>query len=174
MGQLGCTYAVKASRDVSLATEFGFNVYSYESGVRVGCELWRRRRRTPGGEVSEEEEEDGDDGAGGWAREKMQGFRRRGRPLDAAQEMQQHRRHGVRGGDDDGSGGRHPGRRGEDEDDEEDVQGVLKARVDQRGRIGVLWEGKVKELLLSAGVEFDLRRKERMWRGVGVEVAYSS
>lgn len=130
MGQLGCTYAVKASRDLCLASEFGFNVYSYESDVRVGLELWRRRK--PGPDLA-------------WARAKMDA------PVPPAQTEPHH-----------------------EPDKQNDINGVLKARVDQRGRIGVLWEGRVKELLFSTGATFDLRRRERWFRGVGVEVMYSS
>ncbi|KAF2103862.1 mitochondrial distribution and morphology protein 10 [Rhizodiscina lignyota] len=55
-----------------------------------------------------------------------------------------------------------------------DVAGVLKTRVDQNWRIGVLWEGRIKELLFSLGVSFDLRRREQIFRAVGVELQYSS
>lgn len=57
---------------------------------------------------------------------------------------------------------------------DEDVTGVLKARVDQKWRIGVLWEGRVKELLFTVGASFDLKRREQIFRAVGVEVQYSS
>lgn len=60
------------------------------------------------------------------------------------------------------------------EGEEEEEGGCLKARVDQKGGIGVLWEGRVKELLVSAGVEVDLRGRQDLIRGIGVEVAYSS
>lgn len=56
----------------------------------------------------------------------------------------------------------------------EQVDGVLKARVDQNWRIGVLWEGRVKELLVSIGADIDLKRRERVLGSVGLEVSYSS
>lgn len=57
---------------------------------------------------------------------------------------------------------------------DEDVTGVLKARVDQDWRIGVLWEGRIKELLFTLGATFDLKRRERILGAVGVELSYSS
>lgn len=54
------------------------------------------------------------------------------------------------------------------------VSGVLKARVDQNWKVGVVWEGRVKELLFSLGASVEVRRKEQIFRAVGVEVQYSS
>lgn len=118
MGSLESTYSVRASRLLALSSRFDFNVYSYESGLVLGMELWRLRE---------------DDGLG-WARRKMTG-----------------------------GGG-----------EEEEMAGVLKARVDQRGNVGLLWEGRVKELLFCAGVDVDLKGGENLFRGVGLEVSYSS
>ena len=61
-------------------------------------------------------------------------------------------------------------------DEEEDLSGCLKTRLDQRGGLGVLWEGRTKELLYSVGMNVDLRGAGSggMWRGVGMEVCYSS
>lgn len=56
----------------------------------------------------------------------------------------------------------------------EDVAGILKAKVDQNWRVGLLWEGRMKELLFTLGASFDLRRRERVIAGVGLEVQYSS
>lgn len=52
--------------------------------------------------------------------------------------------------------------------------GVLKARVDRKYRVGVLWEGRVKDFLVSAGSALDLRARERPFRSVGLELQYSS
>ena len=56
----------------------------------------------------------------------------------------------------------------------EDMSGCLKARVDQRGSLGLLWEGRVKELLYSCGVTVDLKSPENMIRGFGIEMQYTS
>ena len=45
MGNLSSTYAVKAGQNLALCSRFDFNVYSYESDLQLGCELWRRRSR---------------------------------------------------------------------------------------------------------------------------------
>ncbi|KAF2260172.1 mitochondrial distribution and morphology protein 10 [Lojkania enalia] len=57
---------------------------------------------------------------------------------------------------------------------DDDVSGVLKARVDQDWRIGVLWEGRIKELLFTLGASLDLKRREQIFRGIGIELQYSS
>lgn len=41
LGHFSATYAVMAGRGCTLASQFGFNVYSYESEWAVGVELWR-------------------------------------------------------------------------------------------------------------------------------------
>ncbi|KAL8746451.1 MAG: hypothetical protein Q9190_001548 [Brigantiaea leucoxantha] len=41
MGNLSSTYSVRAGDLLSLSTRFDFNVYSYESDVVMGMELWR-------------------------------------------------------------------------------------------------------------------------------------
>ncbi|MCJ1418639.1 Mitochondrial distribution and morphology protein 10 [Xylographa parallela] len=57
---------------------------------------------------------------------------------------------------------------------DKDTAGVLKARVNQDWGIGLLWEGRVKELLYTAGILIDVKRKEQIFRGVGLEIQYSS
>ncbi|MCJ1313901.1 Mitochondrial distribution and morphology protein 10 [Agyrium rufum] len=44
MGNLSSSYAVKAGNNVTLCSSFDFNVYSYESDLQVGLELWRQKR----------------------------------------------------------------------------------------------------------------------------------
>ncbi|KAF4553774.1 MDM10-like protein [Elsinoe fawcettii] len=56
----------------------------------------------------------------------------------------------------------------------EEFESVLKANVDQNWKIGVLWEGRINELLVSIGGRLDLRNRDRLFGGVGVEVSYSS
>ncbi|KAL8816259.1 MAG: hypothetical protein Q9191_008361, partial [Dirinaria sp. TL-2023a] len=41
MGSLESTYSVRASELLALSSRFDFNVYSYESGLVLGMELWR-------------------------------------------------------------------------------------------------------------------------------------
>ncbi|KAF2429724.1 hypothetical protein EJ08DRAFT_697996 [Tothia fuscella] len=149
MGNLSSTYAVKAGRHLALCSRFDFNFYSYESGVLVGCELWRMNK------YSKEVE---------WARKRM---------LDASS-VSSGQKVGMSGV----VGGEIPSpldvakRRLDDED--EDVTGVLKARVDQNWRFGLLWEGRFKEVLFSVGASLDLGKREQIFGGFGVEVQYSS
>jgi distribution and morphology protein 10 len=56
----------------------------------------------------------------------------------------------------------------------EEVAGVLKARVDQNWRFGLLWEGRIKELLFTLGSSIDMRRKDQPFRALGLELQYSS
>jgi distribution and morphology protein 10 len=56
----------------------------------------------------------------------------------------------------------------------EEVAGVLKAKIDHNYKIGVLWEGRIRELLFSLGASFDMRRRDQPFRTLGLELQYSS
>lgn len=43
LGHMGGAYTARVSRDLSLASRFDFNVYSYESEWTMGAEWWLRR-----------------------------------------------------------------------------------------------------------------------------------
>lgn len=129
MGNLSSTYSVLASRILTLSSRFDFNVYSYESELQVGTELWRRKEKPLIEDLN-------------WARLKM--------------------------------GQKILDNRSSNSDNQNDMAGCLKARLDHRGGLGLLWEGRVKELLYSCGATVDLRGGENMFRGFGVEVQYSS
>jgi distribution and morphology protein 10 len=129
MGNLSSTYSVLASPLLTLSSRFDFNVYSYESELQVGTELWRRKSEPIAQDLA-------------WARQKMS------LPDLESSPWSKNAR--------------------------EDMAGCLKARLDQKGGLGVLWEGRVKELLYSCGMTVDLRGGENMVRGFGVEVQYSS
>ncbi|KAL8683876.1 MAG: hypothetical protein Q9186_000219 [Xanthomendoza sp. 1 TL-2023] len=129
MGNLSSSYSVQAGELLSLSSRFDFNVYSYESEVVMGMELWKLM----GGR---------DDGVIREGREKE-------------------RKIGMKSID-------------EEKKIDGDVAGCLKARMDQRGSVGLLWEGRVKELIYSCGATIDLRGGKEIIRGVGLEVQYSS
>lgn len=129
MGNLSSTYSVLASPMLSLCSRFDFNVYSYDSELQVGTELWRRRSAPVPQDLA-------------WARQKM------GLPILDSSPVDKH--------------------------SQDDMAGCLKARLDQRGGLGVLWEGRVKELLYSCGMTVDLRGGENMVRRFGIELQYSS
>lgn len=140
MGNLSSSYSVRAGELLSLSSRFDFNVYSYESGVVMGMELWKLRDLGGRDEKLSREEEK--------------------RLADAKRTIETGRRKGlfdeedVRGGD--------------------DVAGCLKARVDQRGNVGLLWEGRIKELVYSCGASIDLKGGKDIVNGVGLELQYSS
>ena len=126
MGNLSSTYAVKAGPNLALCSRFDFNVYSYESDVSLGLELWQRShpKPTPPDVL--------------WAKNLIRPGWEPSRPV------------------------------------EEDVTGVLKARMSDKGKVGLVWECRIKELLVGLGAGFDLKKRERMLGSVGLEVSYSS
>ncbi|KAL9603068.1 MAG: hypothetical protein Q9219_001432 [cf. Caloplaca sp. 3 TL-2023] len=140
MGNLSSSYSVRAGELLSLSSRFDFNVYSYESGVVMGMELWKLRDLNGGldGQLSRDEEI------------------RLGR---AKKTIEDGRKGSLFGEEITGDGN--------------DVAGCLKARVDQRGNVGLLWEGRVKELVYSCGASIDLRAGKDIISGVGLELQYS-
>lgn len=129
MGNFSATYAVKAGRDLALCSRVDFNVYSYESDLMVGCELWRWKARR---EIKRERS----------LAEKLE-WR-----IDPVDEKEKY----------------HP----------EEVAGVLKARIDMNYKVGLLWEGRVKELLFTLGSTIDMKRRNQPFRALGLELQYSS
>lgn len=129
MGNLSTTYAVKAGKHLSFCSKFDFNVYSYESDLMLGCELWRLKK-------------------------KAQKVQNRSMAAKLAWKL--------------------------DEvvaplkDEPEEVAGVLKARVDQDWKFGLMWEGRIKELLFTLGSTVDMKRRDQPLRALGLEVQYSS
>lgn len=141
MGHLSTTYAIKAGPDAAFCSRFDFNIYSYESDLVIGCELWRRR------------------------------------PYEAAQQTLAPvpSTLPVKGN----FGGEeapivNPERAPYLQAGGDALTGVLKARWAQSTGLSVLWEGRVKHLLFSLGANIDFRRRDGVFKGVGVEVQYSS
>lgn len=64
--------------------------------------------------------------------------------------------------------------RAEKDEEPEAYRGVLKARLDQNLRIGLLWEGRVKSLIFSLGSGIDLRKLDEPFRSLGMEIQFSS
>ncbi|KAL2838813.1 mitochondrial distribution and morphology protein 10 [Aspergillus pseudoustus] len=162
-GSLSTSYSLRASPNLSLSSRFGFNVYSWESEMVAGCELWRKPKKPSLNGTD-------DDGLE-WARRKV----RLWEPIAFPPVPEP------------------PSPREEDENQES----VLKLRVDQSWNVRLLWEGRVKELLVSAGVGLGPSSfspssyanaqsasggqssgggtpGRSYWRGVGVSVSYSS
>ncbi|KAI4260630.1 MAG: hypothetical protein LQ352_000192 [Teloschistes flavicans] len=141
MGNLSSSYSVKAGEMLSLSSRFDFNVYSYESEVVMGMELWKVK-----------------EGSGSGVDERRQHI-----GTIRAEETKEA-----------GNEGRVVGGIDEERHEDGDMAGCLKARIDQRGSVGLLWEGRVKELVYSCGASIDLRGGKDMISGVGLEVQYSS
>ena len=152
MGSISASYAVVAGSDCTLATRMGFNVFSYESTWAVGMELWRRSFFRP---VLEDLPRRGNERSFeaklGW---------RLDDPLPALPDVDGAAAAAVAAA--------------ESEKKEEDYAGVLKARLDQNLRIGVQWEGRIKSLLFSLGSGIDLRKLDKPFRTLGLEVQFSS
>ncbi|KAL4740909.1 mitochondrial distribution and morphology protein 10 [Aspergillus similis] len=158
-GSLSTSYSVRASPNLSFSSRFGFNVYSWESEMVAGFELWRQSKKTA------IVDSDGLE----WARHKA-------RIWDIPDSSQVPEITPP--------------------SEEETQESVLKVRVDQSWNVRLLWEGRVKELLVSAGVGLGPSSfspssyansqatagvqgstggsPPSYWRGVGVSVSYSS
>ncbi|KAH8653527.1 hypothetical protein BX600DRAFT_515793 [Xylariales sp. PMI_506] len=187
MGNISWTYAVMAGQHCSLATRMAFNVYSYESDWAIGMELWRKKGAWAVGQA--------DDNAPlapvpvvptqpprsfqakmEWRLDNPVAAldaldapptpavvsipKRKERSFQAKMEWRL---------DD------------PDKDQSSPIQtndgeyaGVLKARLDQHLKIGLLWEGRIKSLLFSLGSGIDLRRLDSPFRSIGLEVQFSS
>ena len=152
MGNIAASYAVVAGSRCSLATRMEFNVFSYESGWAVGMELWRRplRRLTPSESPALAFKERSFQAKMEWRLDEPE-------VMPAIEDV-------AKQGDT---------VRGIKSDDEE-YAGVLKARLDQNLRIGVLWEGRIESLLFSLGSGIDLRRLDKPFRTLGLEIQFSS
>ena len=154
MGNLSCTYAVQATRDLSLASRFDFNAYSYESEVVLGCELWRRRDHArpldhtwADGKLSSSSFPTTTTTA---ATSSSPSF-----PIDATV----------------------PTSSSPPDQSQSELlsrEEVIKARLNpSTGNFALLWEGRVKELLFTLGSSFNLRSRQP-FHSVGLEIQYSS
>ncbi|KAG7125151.1 Mitochondrial distribution and morphology protein 10 like [Verticillium longisporum] len=185
MGNISATYAVMAGRHCSVATRFGFNVYSYESDWAVGLELWRKRvvRAAMDPALSAERlvRERSFRAKMEWraddpllppepvlvpvAKPARTGPRERSFEAKLAWRL-----------DDDDPNNNHDGSKWGTKTTPQDDEytGVIKARLDQNLRIGILWEGRAKSLLFSLGSGIDLRSLDSPFRTVGAEIQFSS
>ncbi|KAF4980295.1 hypothetical protein FZEAL_3666 [Fusarium zealandicum] len=162
MGNISASYAVVAGRHCSLASRMEFNVFSYESAWAIGMELWRKpfTRLVVDEPVVDEPVVDDDVDIG---RPKERSFQAKlewradepepvvVKPVPPPKEETD-----------------------PDKPGEEKYAGVLKTRLDQNLRIGVIWEGRVKSLLFSLGSGIDLRKLDKPFRTLGLEIQFSS
>ncbi|KAK4106963.1 hypothetical protein N658DRAFT_413889 [Parathielavia hyrcaniae] len=158
MGNINATYAVLAKDYCSLATRMEFNVYSYESEWAVGMELWSNRRPAGfllGALPSNQPEPDPEPPI---KKERSFQAKMEWRLDDPEPEPEAPKTEATLAA----------------AEDTEEYRGVLKARLDQNLRVGLLWEGRVKSLIFSLGTGVDLRKLGEPFRSLGLEVQYSS
>ncbi|KAH9899785.1 mitochondrial distribution and morphology protein 10 [Cubamyces lactineus] len=122
LGHISGAYAARVSRDLSLASRFDFNVYSYESEWSIGAEWWQRRGKMRGPEPLT----DGD------------------QQQSAMSELA------------------------------DEVQGVVKAKVSTTTDISLLWEGRLRNVLVSLGVVSNLSSRSKPIKSIGLELSYFS
>lgn len=174
-GSLSTSYSLRASPNLAFSSRFGFNVYSWESEMVAGCELWRQSKKSKSEHDNLE-----------WARRKMRmhdfGASQPGSPTSPLLEDPARSESPMRSATN---------------NEPETSDSVIKLRVDQSWNVRLLWEGRVKELLVSAGVGLGPGSFSQSpslsvasgsgsaqsgggapgmsyWRGVGVSVLYSS
>ncbi|KAJ5101944.1 hypothetical protein NUU61_004166 [Penicillium alfredii] len=180
-GSLSTTYSLRASPNLSFSSRFGFNVYSWESEMVAGCELWRQPST-----FSSKTHDPSDDGLE-WARQKMR-LHDFSTPITTP---------GSPSSSPLLADPAHPEFtpvKSAEPSEPEASDSVVKIRVDQSWNVRLLWEGRVKELLVSAGVGLGPGSFSpspsvssaspghsggggpgaSYWRGVGVSVQYSS
>ncbi|KAI1658249.1 hypothetical protein F4813DRAFT_59504 [Daldinia decipiens] len=188
MGTISWSYAVMAGSYCSLASRMDFNVYSYESDWAVGMELWRKRTAWSINQELEEVPTPVNITPERGFQEKLEWeLDGPSLPLDAAEILsppepvaQSKKERSFQAKMewrlDDPDVDSTVSTTNENDDDENDDQysGVLKARLDQHLRVGLLWEGRVKSLLFSLGSSIDLRRLDSPFRTLGLEVQFSA
>ena len=177
-GSLSTTYSLQASPNLAFSSRFGFNVYSWESEMVAGCELWRQKSRSRVFEGPSSDDLE-------WARKKMGLLPQADSLPDETTAEPPHTLP---------SASNTPSSSTSEDTDTSDS--VIKLRVDQSWNVRLLWEGRVKDLLVSAGVGLGPSRQSSVynstphaastggegieprnlygWKGVGVSVSYSS
>lgn len=122
-GSISSTYSVRPTPSLALSSRFDFNFYSWESRYVVGGELWRPSRRdSPNSSISTTTTTTPDLDSLSWARAKTKDWFT---PAERALK---------------------------DERVEREEENVLKLRVDDSWNVKALWTGRVKSLLVEAGV----------------------
>ncbi|WVQ73447.1 mitochondrial distribution and morphology protein 10 [Cryptococcus sp. DSM 104548] len=191
IGFLSSAYSAQVSPTVALATRFGVNVYSYESDFSVGGEWWIGRRRGKRGA----DHEDGlsriaqAENAVGTAieenRELAQLMAKKAALRDttlreevvedvAAEQQLDSPVPLVTDANARKVLGRAASRVQQRESVVGERDGVLKARLANNWQIALLYEARIRNCLVSAGINADLTGTQRPIKSVGLEVQYFS
>lgn len=190
MGNISASYAVVAREYCSLATKFEFNVYSYESEWAVGMELWSKRRlaglvaRDVGlDEAEAEAAQDATDGPSVDTKLASPSLPlppppppprpASPPPFERSFEAKLAWRLDDPAPETASSTGPAASETTATTSDDE-YQGVLKARLDQNLKVGLLWEGRIQSLLFSLGSVVDLNKLDQPFRTLGLEIQFSS
>lgn len=162
IGSLSTTYSVKPSSNLALSSRFNFNIYSWESQYVIGAEIWRRT-----GVKGTTQREAGYTAA---HNSSLIDDNNHIPPQSRSEQSSAIPSHQV--------SPNNP--RAADET-------VIKMRLDDNLNVKLLWTGRVKDLLVSAGVSVspvaqgrglpvaDEEGRVKRWTGrVGVSLAYST
>ena len=127
VGHLSSTYALSAPGQATLCSKLDFNIFSYESDLTIGGEIWHYPTTRISKPILE-------------ATETRLGFEESSTVTSTGPSA---------------------------------PSGLVKAYIHSSTlRGGLLWEGRVKDFLVSFGGNFDLSR--RAFGNVGVEIQYGS
>lgn len=55
-----------------------------------------------------------------------------------------------------------------------EVQGVIKARASTNNDVSLMWEGRIRNMLVSLGVVSDFSNRSKPIKAVGLELSYFS
>ncbi|ONH67459.1 Mitochondrial distribution and morphology protein 10 [Cyberlindnera fabianii] len=137
LGHISSTYSVKTSINTTFSSRYDFNIYSYDSNLSFGCELWRSNG-PPKGIIKR---------------------------IDPS--LAPHAKHGT---------------------DDQTVIEAFESLVRDTGytsviklstslndqQVKLMWEGKFKEFLVSAGAELQLKSPTPEVKRCGIQLQYSS
>ncbi|CAE6527145.1 unnamed protein product [Rhizoctonia solani] len=148
MGHISAAYAARASRDLALCSRFDFNIYSYESEWTMGAEWWLRR--ASGKRFASEQQEEKEANSSNSEPVVLDEISPPGQdtpspfPTNITPTL---------GGD---------------------VTGVVKARISTSSDVSLMWEGRIRNMLVSLGVVSDLSNRSKPIKSIGLELAYFS
>ncbi|KAH7930250.1 hypothetical protein BV22DRAFT_1055122 [Leucogyrophana mollusca] len=156
MGHLSAAYAARVSRDLSLCSRFDFNVYSYDSEWTMGAEWWMRRAPQKPTSV-----EDADPAL---VAEGQPELVTKPEPIIKPESTIKPesiiKPEPIVPPDHAESGS--------------DIRGVVKARISTNNNVSLMWEGRIKQMLVSLGVVSDLSSRSKPIKAIGLELSYFS
>ncbi|CAE6469367.1 unnamed protein product [Rhizoctonia solani] len=147
MGHMSAAYAARASRDLAMCSRFDFNIYSYDSEWTMGAEWWLRRAA-------------GKRLVGQQAEKEVDNLNSEPVVLDEMAPPGQDTPSPFPTNSASALGG--------------DVTGVVKARISTSSDVSLMWEGRIRNMLVSLGVVSDMSNRSKPIKSIGLELAYFS